>query len=87
MVPRVRAEAFNRRPGTREVKVLMQWENERRLVFMASEKWSGWICARCCWNRPKPASEEERRQLAAQIEAEFRQHSCEKYAPDHWRKQ
>ena len=58
---------------------------ERRLVFDSSEKWAGWYCASCCWNRPEPKSESERRALAARIDAEFDAHSCETFAREQWK--
>jgi len=58
---------------------------ERRLVFDNSEKWAGWYCAGCCWNRPEPKSETERRALAARIDAEFEAHRCEPFAREHWK--
>lgn len=55
----------------------------RRLVFDSSEKWSGWFCERCCWNRRVPSSESERAALAVKIYAEFDAHSCELFALEH----
>lgn len=59
--------------------------DERRLVFDNSERWAGWYCAGCCWNRPEPKSESERRALAARIDAEFDAHNCETFAREHWK--
>jgi DNA-binding response OmpR family regulator len=59
---------------------------ERRLVFDDSEKWAGWYCAVCCWNRPQPKSESDRLALASRIESEFAAHSCEAFAREHWKK-
>jgi ActR/RegA family two-component response regulator len=55
----------------------------RRLVFEGSEKWTGWFCERCCWNRPAPPSESERATLAFSINAEFDAHDCEAFAQQH----
>ena len=58
---------------------------ERRLIFDNSEKWAGWYCASCCWNRPEPKSESERSALAARIDAEFDAHNCETFARENWK--
>jgi hypothetical protein len=55
------------------------------LVFDSSEKWSGWFCERCCWNRPAPGLEQERAALAATIDAEFATHNCEEFARLNWK--
>jgi len=57
----------------------------RRLVFDRDEKWAGWHCAGCCWNRPAPNSEVERQALAARIHAEFEAHNCEAFARESWK--
>jgi hypothetical protein len=57
------------------------------LIFDNSEKWAGWCCAGCCWNRPEPQSESERHALAARIDAEFDAHSCETFARENWEEQ
>jgi hypothetical protein len=53
-------------------------------VFDKSEKWSGWFCERCCWNRRAPEHENERVALAAAIDAEFDAHDCEAFARQSW---
>ena len=68
------------------VRVYLAGE-ERRLIFDNSEKWAGWYCAGCCWNRPEPQSESERHALAARIDAEFDAHSCETFARENWEEQ
>jgi DNA-binding response OmpR family regulator len=60
---------------------------ERRLIFDNSQKWAGWYCAGCCWNRPAPKSEGERIALAARIDAEFDAHNCEVFARENWEEQ
>ncbi len=45
---------------------------KRQLVFDKSEKWAGWYCAGCCWNRPEPKSENDRCALATRIECRVR---------------
>jgi ActR/RegA family two-component response regulator len=57
----------------------------RRLVFDSSEKWTGWFCERCCWNRPVPQSESERVILAARINADFDAHDCQSFTREHHR--
>ena len=57
----------------------MERTRERRLVFVVSEKWSGWYCERCRWNRRLPAEEEEKRRLAAAVESQFRLHQCAQF--------
>jgi CheY-like chemotaxis protein len=58
----------------------------RRLMFDRDGKWAGWYCAACCWNRPEPKSEIERRALAAGIHSEFNAHNCESFARENWKK-
>lgn len=65
----------------------MLWKRQRRLVFAASETWTGWLCERCCWNRPQPGSSAARSRLAHTIQAEFDAHDCEEFALEHWRRQ
>jgi hypothetical protein len=62
----------------------MMWKHERRLVFATSEKWSGWFCERCCWNRRLPSLLKERDPLASRIQAEFDTHDCEVFARENW---
>jgi hypothetical protein len=62
----------------------MQRKYERRLIYMASEKWMGWLCERCCWNRSLPESPNERAGVAAQVNPEFEAHSCEAFAHANW---
>jgi len=57
----------------------------RRLVFDQDEKWAGWHCTSCCWNRPAPDSETERLALAACVHAEFEAHNCERFARENWK--
>ena len=59
--------------------------HERRLAFDSSEKWAGWLCLRCCWNRPAPPSQLERQTMAEAIHAEFEAHDCETFARENWR--
>jgi hypothetical protein len=61
----------------------MAGQFERRLVFAISERWSGWFCERCCWNRSQPPSEAQRAQLASMIQKEFDAHDCEHFAQQH----
>lgn len=63
----------------------MIWKFERRLVFVVSEKWSGWYCERCCWSRPLPAGLEERERQARAVESEYRDHDCDQFARENWR--
>jgi hypothetical protein len=63
----------------------MVWKYERRLVFVASEDWSGWFCERCCWNRRLPASSEEKQRLARSVQSEYLLHDCTQFAHDHWK--
>jgi ActR/RegA family two-component response regulator len=60
-----------------EVAIRSFQHSERRLAFSSSEKWSGWFCERCCWNRRQPESESERTALAVSINTEFEAHNCE----------
>lgn len=62
----------------------MDWEHERRLVFGISEKWSGWLCQRCCWSRKLPVSPSEREGFSERVSAEFEVHDCETYARENW---
>ena len=62
----------------------MVWKYERRLVFVISEKWSGWYCERCCWNRPQPAGLEERDRQARAVKAEYERHDCDRFAEENW---
>ncbi len=59
--------------------------HERRLAFDTSDRWSGWLCLRCCWNRPAPQSPLERQAMADAILAEFEAHDCETFARENWR--
>jgi hypothetical protein len=58
----------------------MQWKYERRLIFSASEKWAGWLCERCCWNRPLPRSQSEREGFGPRVGREFDSHDCKAFA-------
>jgi ActR/RegA family two-component response regulator len=60
--------------------------HERRLVFDRSEKWAGWLCLRCCWNRPVPKDSAEYATLTESIQAEFDAHDCEAFARQNWRR-
>jgi len=62
----------------------MQWQDERRLVFGVSEKWSGWFCQRCCWNRKLPESASERDGFSDRVGAEFASHDCEAFVRENW---
>jgi len=66
-------------------KVAQEWQHERRLVYAVSEKWSGWFCERCCWNRPRPPDPRENERLARGIQQEFLTHDCGSFAAQHWR--
>jgi len=63
----------------------MEWKHERRLVFMAGEKWSGWFCERCCWNRRLPADPQERQRQAKSIQSEYLLHDCAAFAQQNWK--
>jgi hypothetical protein len=64
--------------------LLMELQHRRRLIFMKSEKWSGWFCERCCWSRVLPESAAGRDVLAAAVGAEFNTHDCEMFAQHNW---
>ena len=64
---------------------VMEWTHERRLFFTESAKWSGWFCARCCWNVALPASEEDRTAVTFRVREEFRLHDCYAYAQENWK--
>jgi ActR/RegA family two-component response regulator len=66
-----------------EESIKAYYQAGRRLVFDSSEKWSGWFCERCCWNRPVPLSESKRVALAGRINADFNAHNCEAFARQH----
>lgn len=55
-------------------------KSPRRLVFMASKEWTGWICERCWWNVPRPARPQEISAVLATIDRDFEGHSCEAFA-------
>jgi len=59
--------------------------HERRLAFDSSDKWAGWLCLRCCWNRPAPQSALERQAIEESIRVEFEAHDCETFARENWR--
>ena len=60
---------------------VMAWQYERELAYCVSENWSGWLCERCCWNRPtQQLSPVERNALAAVVEKEFASHDCEAFS-------
>ena len=63
----------------------MEWKHERRLLFVMSERWSGWLCERCCWNRPLPADEEEKQRVARAVQEEYRKHECEEFREKNWK--
>jgi len=63
----------------------MEWEFQRRLLFMKSKRWTGWFCERCCWNVPTPTDESLAHTVAMTISKDFDAHSCETYAREHWR--
>jgi len=58
----------------------MQWQCERRLVFIAGPNGKGWQCERCCWSRELCGSPEEQEALAREIKALFDAHDCELFA-------
>lgn len=64
----------------------MEWQHERRLVFLMSERWSGWFCERCCWNQPLPMAVGELLSLGACVGDEFGAHDCEQFALENWGK-
>jgi len=51
-------------------------DRTRRLVFSPSGPSAGWFCEACGWYRPLPLDIDERRLLAARIQAEFDRHDC-----------
>ncbi len=54
--------------------------HDRRLVFAKTDKWSGWTCERCCWNRPQSPEAVLDAAAAERIQAAFDAHSCEAFA-------
>jgi len=62
----------------------MLWLEERCLIYMVSEKWCGWFCARCCWNHKTPLLLADRDLIGAQIRQDFESHDCEVFAREHW---
>ncbi len=71
--------------GFRDLTSAVDWTHERRLLFSQSEKWSGWFCARCCWNVPLPATQDERDTVAAHVKIEFRLRDCYAFAMEQWK--
>ena len=63
---------------------VIEWTHERRLRFIRSEKWSGWFCARCCWNVALPSRDSDPAPLAPSVEKEFRYHDCYAFAEKYW---
>ena len=63
--------------------IFMKTTFQRRMSFAMSERWSGWFCERCCWNRPQPHSEAERKLLAGKVQAEFDAHDCDEFSRLH----
>jgi hypothetical protein len=55
----------------------MERARERRLGYIASGQWSGWVCERCGWKRQKPATAAEQQALASRIRQEFDRHECD----------
>ena len=64
---------------------VIEWTHERRLRFVKSEKWSGWFCARCCWNVPLTSIDTDPATLTSTVEKEFRYHDCYAFAEQYWR--
>ena len=63
----------------------VQWQYERRLVFVASSKWLGWFCERCCWHI-KLGSVPTELDDSVKAQEEFDAHDCETYAREHWKR-
>jgi len=57
----------------------MEWQYPRRLIYQQSERWSGWLCERCCWNVPSAGE-------AGDVDRRFAEHDCEAFAAATWQK-
>lgn len=62
----------------------MQWQYERRLVFVATPTWLGWFCERCCWH-VKLGTVPTDREHTVKAQVEFDAHDCETYAQENWK--
>ncbi len=58
--------------------------HERRLVFVKTDKWSGWTCERCCWNRPQSPELVLDTDAEKRVQTAFDAHSCEAFARRTW---
>lgn len=63
----------------------MQWQHERRLVFIAGPTGKGWQCERCRWSRELSGSPEEQEHSRQIIQALFDAHDCERFAGENWK--
>jgi len=63
----------------------MQWQHERRLVFIAGPAGKGWQCERYGWSRKLSGSPEEQEAPAGNIKALFDAHDCELFARENWK--
>jgi hypothetical protein len=58
----------------------MQWQHDRRLIFLAGPEWLGFFCQRCCRSRRLPANPAERDALGKNVQTEFDGHDCKQFA-------
>jgi hypothetical protein len=61
-----------------------QFKHKRRLVLVTTDKWTGWACERCCWNRPQSADVVLDKFKEETIQKAFDSHSCEAFARETW---
>jgi hypothetical protein len=62
----------------------LQWQFERRLVFIASPTWLGWYCERCCWHI-KLGTVPTATDHSIKAQEEFDAHDCATYARENWK--
>ena len=61
----------------------LQWQYERRLVFVAAPTWMGWYCERCCWHL-KLGDAPTSGGLTVNAHEKFEAHDCEQFARENW---
>jgi len=61
----------------------LQWQHERRLVFVASPTWLGWFCERCCWNIKLGTAPSDH---SIDAQQRFDAHDCEQFASENWKR-
>ena len=62
----------------------LQWQHERRLVFVVTPTWLGWFCERCCWH-VKLGTVPTQGEQTVHAQEQFEAHDCEKYAQLNWK--